>query len=51
MLEASYASMFRPAGGPGPSGLTARVEELRDREEEIVASRARLHRNSKEQRL
>ncbi len=25
--------------GPGPSGLTARIEELPDREEEIVASR------------
>ena len=32
--------------GPGPSGLTARIEELPDREEEIVASRTAEHRRN-----
>ena len=32
--------------GPGPSGLTARIEELPDREEEIVASRTAGHRSN-----
>ncbi|MEE9229120.1 MAG: SRPBCC family protein [Acidobacteriota bacterium] len=37
--------------GPGPSGLTARIEELRDREEEIVASRSAEHRRNMQSTL
>ena len=32
--------------GPGPSGLTARIEEMPDREEEIVASRTAGHQSN-----
>lgn len=37
--------------GPGSSGLTARIEELPDREEEIVASRTAEHRRNMQSTL